>query len=200
MIQSINQAIEKIRGFGGAFRTSEALRQGIHPRTLYVLRDSGVLEQLSRGSFRLAEQGPLSNPDLVTVASRVPQGVICLVSALSFHDLTTQIPHQVSIALCRTMRNPSIKYPPLKVYRYDDLCYQSGIEEHLIDGVIIKVYDPEKTLADCFKFRNKIGVDIVLEALKIYRERQFFKTKELLYYAGICRVERVMKPYLEALL
>ena len=200
MKQSIKQAIEKIRGFGGAFRTSTALRHGIHPRTLYELRDNGVLEQLSRGTYRLSEQGPLSNPDLVTVASRVPQGVICLISALSFHEMTTQIPHSVSIALSRNMRKPAINYPPLKVYWYDEQCYQSGTEEHIIDGVAVKVYSPEKTLADCFKFRNKIGMDIVLEALKRYRERQHFKTKELLQYAGICRVENVIKPYLEAFL
>ena len=200
MTESINQAIKKIRKFGGAFRTGAALRQGIHPRTLYAMRDSGILEQLSRGSYRLAGQGPLSNPDLVTVASRVPQGVLCLISALSFHNLTTQIPHHVSIALGRSMRNPTIGFPPLKVYRYNEHCYQSGIEEHLIDGIALNVYSPEKTLADCFKFRNKIGMDIVLEALKSYRESSIFKIKELLQYARICRVEKIMKPYLEALL
>ena len=200
MTHSIKQAIEKIRELGSTFHTREALQLGVHPRTLYALRDSGVLEMLSRGVYRLTEQGPLSNPDLVTVASRVPQGVICLVSALSFHDLTTQIPHRVSIALCRTMRNPAIKYPPLTVYRYDEHSFQAGIEEHLIDGVVVKIYCPEKTLVDCFKFRNKIGMDIVLEALKRYREHQQFKIKELLKYAAVCRVEKVMKPYLEALM
>ena len=164
------------------------------------MRDSGVLEALSRGVYRLTEKGPMSNPDLVTVASRVPQGVICLISALSFHNLTTQIPHSISIALCRTKRNPSLKYPSLTIYRYDEISYQAGIEEQLIDGVIVKVYCPEKTLADCFKFRNKIGMDIVLEALKRYREHQAFKTKELMKYAAVCRVEKIMKPYLEALL
>jgi predicted transcriptional regulator of viral defense system len=200
MTDSIKQAIEKFRKLGSTFRTRAALQEGVHPRTLYAMRDSGVLEILSRGVYRLTEKGPMSNPDLVTVASRVPQGVICLISALSFHNLTTQVPHSISIALCRTMRNPSLKYPPLTVYRYDENCYQAGIEEHLIDGVIVKVYCPEKTLADCFKFRNKIGMDIVLEALKRYREHQSFKTKELMKYAAVCRVERVMKPYLEALL
>lgn len=200
MTHSIKEAIEKFRDLGSVFRTREALQLGVHPRTLYALRESGVLEMLSRGVYRLTEQGPLSNPDLVTVASRVPQGVICLTSALSFHDLTTQIPHRVSIALCRTMRTPAIEYPPLTVYRYDEQCYHAGIEEHLIDGVVVKVYCPEKTLADCFKFRNKIGMDIVLEALKRYREHQFFNIKELLKYAAVCRVGRVMKPYLEVLI
>jgi predicted transcriptional regulator of viral defense system len=164
------------------------------------MRESGMLEVLSRGVYRLTDQGPLSNPDLVTVATRVPQGVICLISALSFHDLTTQIPHRISIALCRTMRKPALEYPPLAVFRYDELCYKSGIEDHMVDGTPVKVYCPEKTLADCFKFRNKIGMDIVLEALKLYRERKSHKINELIKYAAICRVEKVMRPYLEAML
>ena len=200
MMKTTKHAIDKFRELGGAFHTNEALRQGVHPRTLYALRDSGELEMLSRGVYRLKEHGPLSNPDLVTVSSRVPQAVICLISALSFHELTTQIPHRISIALGRTMRNPSIEYPPLTVYHYEDECYRAGIEEHPIDGVVVRVYCPEKTLADCFKFRNKIGMDIVIEALKRYREKQNFKIKDLLHYASICRVERVIKPYLEALL
>ena len=200
MTESINQAIEKIRSFGGAFRTGAALRQGIHPRTLYAMRDSGILEQLSRGSYRLAGQGPLSNPDLVTVASRVPQGVLCLISALSFHNLTTQIPHHVSIALGRSMRNPTIGFPPLKVYRYDEQCYQSGIEEHLIDGIAVNVYCPEKTLADCFKFRNKIGLDVAIEALKTLKSKRRVNINQLISYAKINRVEKIIKPYLESIL
>jgi predicted transcriptional regulator of viral defense system len=200
MTESIKQAIEKFRKLGSTFRTRAALQAGVHPRTLYAMRESGMLEVLSRGVYRLTDQGPLSNPDLVTVATRVPQGVICLISALSFHDLTTQIPHRISIALCRTMRNPALEYPPLAVFRYDEQCYKSGIEDHMVDGVPVKVYCPEKTLADCFKFRNKIGMDIVLEALKLYRERKSHKINELMKYATICRVEKVMRPYLEAML
>ena len=193
-------AIQKIKELGSIFRSSELLQKGVSPRTLYALRDSGVLEQLSRGTYRLVEQGILSNPDLVTVALRVPQGVICLISALSFHGLTTQIPHTVSIAITKTMRNPVISYPPLQVYRYDESSYQAGIEKHLIDGVSISVYCPEKTLADCFKFRNKIGMDVVLEALKQYRAQRQLNVAELMKYADICRVTNIMKPYLESLL
>lgn len=193
-------AIQKIKDLGGTFRSSVLLQQGVSPRTLYSLRDSGVLEQLSRGTYRLVEQGALSNPDLVTVALRVPQGVICLISALSFHGLTTQIPHAVSIAITKTMRNPAISYPPLNVYRYDESSFQAGIERHLIGGVSISVYCPEKTLADCFKFRNKIGMDVVLEAVKRYREKRALKIAELMKYAEICRVANIMRPYLESLL
>ena len=193
-------AIQKIKDLGATFRSSELLQQGVSPRTLYSLRDSGVLEQLSRGTYRLIEQGTLSNPDLVTVALRVPKGVICLVSALSFHDLTTQIPHAVSIAITKTMRNPAVSYPPLNIYRYDESSYRAGIEKHLIDGVSVSIYCSEKTLADCFKFRNKIGKDIVLEALKRYREQHPLNVAELMRYATICRVANIMRPYLESLL
>lgn len=195
-----SHAILKIKELGGTFRSSELLQHGVSPRTLYALRDSGVLEQLSRGTYRLVEQGPLSNPDLVTVALRVPQGIICLISALSFHGLTTQIPHAVSIAITQTMRNPSISYPPLNIYRFDEPSYRAGIEKHQIDGVSVSIYCPEKTLADCFKFRNKIGKDIVLEALKRYREQHPLNVAELMKYATICRVANIMKPYLESLL
>ena len=193
-------AIQKVKELGGTFRSSELLQQGVSPRTLYSLRDCGVLEQLSRGTYRLVEQGTLSNPDLVTVALRVPQGIICLISALSFHGLTTQIPHAVSIAITQTMRNPSISYPPLNIYRFDEPSYRAGIEKHLIDGVSVSIYCSEKTLADCFKFRNKIGKDIVLEALKRYREQHPLNVAELMRYATICRVANIMRPYLESLL
>lgn len=180
-------------------RTSQALRAGIHPRTLYQLRDTGVLEQVSRGVYRLVEQGPLSNPDLVTVAARVPKGVICLVSALAFHELTTQIPHTVSIAMAEGVQSPRIDYPPISVHRFSDASLKAGVEVHEIDGVPVRVYSAEKTLADCFKFRNKIGIDVVLEALKLYKSRKKFNLLELIKYARICRVETAMKPYLEAL-
>ena len=173
---------------------------GIHPRTLYALRDSGVLEQLSRGVFRLADQEPVSNPDLIMVAVRCPKAIICLVSALSFHEITTQVPHVVSIALERGSDSPKIDNPPLSIHRFSRESLVAGIEQHDIDSVTINIYSPEKTLADCFKFRNKIGMDIVLEALKLYKKRREFKVKELLEYARICRVEGIMKPYLETLI
>jgi predicted transcriptional regulator of viral defense system len=184
----------------GIIRTAEALRNGIHPRTLYALRDTGVVEQISRGVYRLADMQPISNRDIITVAARVPRAVICLVSALAFHDITTQVPHTVSIALERGAELPRIDYPPLSVHRFSDLSLAAGIQEHIVDGITVRVYSPEKTLADCFKFRNQIGMDVVLEALKLYKTRKSFDIGELLRYARICRVEAIMKPYLEAVL
>jgi len=186
------------RSCGGQMRMSEAIKRGITRYMLYSLRDKGVIEQVSKGVYRLVELPPISNPDLVTVGLRFTNAVICLVSALAYHDITTQIPHSISVAVPRESRLPSLDHPPLLVHRFSDQAYNSGIEEHKIDGVAIKIYSPEKTLSDCFKFRNKIGMDVVLEALKLYKKRKKFNLGELLKYAKICRVERVMKPYLEA--
>ncbi len=183
---------------GGQLRMSEAIERGISRYMLYTLRDKGVIEQVSRGVYRLANLPPISNPDLVTVGLRFPNAVICLVSALAYHEITTQVPHSVSVAVPRESRQPSLDYPPLSVHRFSDLAFRSGIEEHQIDGVSVKIYSLEKTLADCFKFRNKIGMDVVLEALKLYKARKQFNIEALFKYAKICRVEKVMYPYLEA--
>jgi predicted transcriptional regulator of viral defense system len=147
--------------------------------------------------YRISERKPLSDPDLVTVSIRVPKGIICLVSGLAFHGITTQIPHAISIALEKGAESPRIDYPPVVVYRFSQASLAAGIEKHEIDGVKIRVYSPEKTIADCFKFRNKIGMDIVLEALRLYRARKKASLQRLLEYGRICRVEKVMSPYLE---
>lgn len=194
------KAKQIIRNQGGFIRTSAAIKAGIHPRTLYQLRDENVLEQLSRGVYHLVENGPISNPDLVAVATRIPNGVICLISALAFHEITTQIPHSVSIALPKGAESPRLDFPPISTYRFSALTLKEGVVEHLIDGVSVKIFSPEKTLSDCFKFRNKIGMDVVLEALKLYRTRKTFNVGGLLKYAKVCRVEKVMTPYLEAIL
>jgi predicted transcriptional regulator of viral defense system len=189
---------EIFRKYGGRLRMSEAIKHGITRYMLYTLRDKGVIEQVSRGIYRLMELPPISNPDLVTVSLRFPHAVICLVSALAYHDITTQIPHAVSVAVPRSSRVPSLDYPPVRAHRFSKDAYESGIEEHRIDDVPVKIYCPEKTLADCFKFRNKIGMDVVLEALTLYRTRKKRNFGELLIYARLCRVEKVMRPYLEA--
>ena len=186
------------RKHGGQLRMSEAIAHGITRYMLYSLRDKGTIEQVSRGIYRLVELPPISNPDLVTVSLRFPNAVICLISALSYHNITTQIPHVVSVAVPRESRTPSLEYPPVQAHRFSNEAYNSGIENHSIDGVPIKIYTPEKTLADCFKFRNKIGMDVVIEALKLYRSRQQFNLEKLLSYAEVCRVKNIMTPYLEA--
>lgn len=194
------KALMTIREMGGTIRTGNAIRAGIHPRTLYQLRDSGDLEVLSRGTYRLAAQGDVSDLDLTIVAARIPHAVVCLVSALAFHEITTQIPRAVSIALAKGSETPRLDYPPLAVQRFSEAALKEGVEEHQVDGLSIKVYGAEKTLADCFKFRNKLGMDVVLEALKLYKARKEFDLGELLRYAKVCRVEKIMRPYLEAIM
>lgn len=185
---------------GGVLRTGEAIKAGIHPQTLYEMRDSGVIERLSRGVYRLANLEPLGNPDLVSVAMRVPDGVICLISALAFHDLTTQIPHEIYVAVRRESRPPRIDYPPVRVFRYSDAIFGPGADTHLLDGVPVRIYGREKTVADCFRYRNKIGIDVAIEALRFYRERPRMDVDTLMGFARLCRVDTVMRPYLEALL
>ena len=194
------RAADTFRKHGGILRTAAAIRAGIHPSTLYAMRDAGTVEQLSRGLYRLAEGGPLKNPDLVPVAVKVPNGVLCLISALAFHELTNQVPHEVHIALSRGAENPRLSYPPIRVFRFAGKAFSEGIDVHKIDGVSLRVYNAEKTLADCFKFRNKVGLDTAVEALRAYRERRRMNLKAVLHFASVCRVERVMRPYLEALL
>lgn len=198
LLRAAARALFKERG--GILRTSAALRAGIHPMTLYAMRKQGEVEALSRGVNRLANLPPLSNPDLVTVAARAPKGVLCLISALAFHDLTTQIPHEVYLAIERNAEPPRIEYPPIRVFRFSKAAYSMGIERHRIDGIWVQVYSSEKTLADCFKYRHKIGHEVVLEALRFYKERKKFKVDELLRCAKTCRVENVMRPYLESIL
>ncbi len=190
------RAVFKSRG--GTLRTREVLAEGIHRRTLYAMRDAGELIQLARGLYRLAELPPLSEPDLATVAMRIPQGVVCLISALAYHEMTSQIPHEVHLALPRTARYPMLAYPPLSIFRFSREAFEAGIETHIIDKIPVRVFGPEKTLADCFKYRNKIGLDVALEALRFYRARRGSRLQAVLEYARTCRVERVTRPYLEA--
>ena len=185
---------------GGQLRMSEAIRYGISRYMLYKMRDDGQLEQISRGIYRLLDMPPISNPDLVTVSLRFPNAVICLISALSYHGITTQIPHVVSVAISREARIPKLDSPPIQAYKFSKDAFLSGFESHLIDSVPVRIYCPEKTLADCFKYRNKLGMDVVLEALKLYKSEKKFQLDKLIKYARVCRVEKVMRPYLEATL
>jgi predicted transcriptional regulator of viral defense system len=126
--------------------------------------------------------------------------VICLISALAFYELTTQIPHEVHVALPRGAEEPRLYHPPIKTYRFTGKAFTEGVRVHEVDGVSVRIYSPEKTLADCFKFRNQVGLDTVMEAVRFYRERRNVKVDDLMRYAGICRVKKIIRPYLEAIL
>ncbi len=194
------RAEQAFRKRGGIMRMADALRAGIHRRTLYSLRDTGVLEQLGRGLFRLTDGPPLSHADLVTVAHRVPQGVVCLVSALAYHELTTQVPHEVYLAIPRDKEPPRLEYPPVRVFRVGERAFTEGIETHTLDDTSVTIYSREKTLADCFKYRNVVGLDTALEALRCYRAQARVDVDSVLRHARTCRVEKVIRPYLEAIL
>jgi len=198
-----SKAFEKARKIfldhNGLLRTEQAMEQGIAPRTLYAMRDAGVLRRESRGVYRLAEALFGSQIDLAHVALRVPKGVVCLISALDFHELTTQIPHAIYLALPNQAEKPRLEYPPLRLFWLSPKPYAMGIEEHRIEGVTVQIYCLEKTIADCFKFRNKIGLDVALEALKEALRYRRCTIEGLLWYAHIDRVERVIRPYLETL-
>ncbi len=199
MPQPLANARRIFKEYDGILRTSEALRRGIHPRTLYELRDRGEIERVGRGLYRLASAPPLTSPDLVAVALRAPLGVVCLISALSHHGLTTQIPHAIDVAFPSHAQAPRMESIPLRIFWYSEASYRAGIETFTIDRVSVKIYSPEKTIADCFKYRNKIGLDVAVEALRAYREKKRKPDlKALTTFAQIDRVMRVMRPYLEA--
>jgi predicted transcriptional regulator of viral defense system len=198
MNAATSHATAIFRKKGGILRTHEAIEAGIHPRTLYAMRDTAAIEQTGRGLFRLAGLPPLSDPDLVVVAKRIPLSVICLISALAIHELTSQIPHAVQIALRPGARTPHIGYPPIEVFRFSPTALAAGVEERQIDGMTVRVFGPEKTLADVFKFRNRIGLEIAVESLRNYARRKRRRFDLILEFARACRVESVMRPYLEA--
>ncbi len=202
MLSPTERARNIFKKHGGTLRASEAIAAGIHPRTLYSMRDTGCLDQAGRGLFRLSGLPPLSEPDLITAAKKVPQGVFCLITALVFHKLTTQIPHEIQMALPRTARRPKLNTPPTRAFRFSTAAYEAGVEEHRIDGVSIRVYCAEKTLADAFKYRNKLGLDVALEALRNYRDLRKPSFQKVLEYARICRLREssapIWKPSCEA--
>ena len=160
MRRSFEKAEAIFREHNGILRASQAKALGIDPKIISEMQEAGLINRISRGLYRLAEYPPLAYPDLVIVTSRVPKAVISLISALAFHDLTTQIPHKIYIALPKSVRQPRIKYPKLDIIWLSEASYQNGIEEYLLDGVSVPIYSSAKTVADCFKFRGKVWQQI----------------------------------------
>jgi predicted transcriptional regulator of viral defense system len=197
---TVERALSIFRANGGVLKTHIAMKLGIHPRTLYALRDDQRLERLDRGLYRVADGKPLENPDFVTVALKAPRGVICLISALAFHHMTAQVPHAVYLAITANEQAPALRYPPLRLFWYSKANFEDGVTAVGMDGLDVRIYSAERTLADCFKYRNKIGIDVCVEALNLYRHRGRMKLDRLEHYAKLCRVERVMRPYMEAIL
>jgi predicted transcriptional regulator of viral defense system len=182
----------------GVIRPGDLRLKGIAPVYLTRLVRSGALVRVGRGLYSLADGSATADRTVVEAARHVPRGIVCLLSALRLHELTTQMPPAVWMAIDVKARRPGAAGPPLEIVRMSGPALTSGIEERVLEGVRVRVYGSAKTVADCFKFRNKIGLDVALEALRDYRRRRG-SVDELLRYAGICRVARVMRPYLEAL-
>jgi predicted transcriptional regulator of viral defense system len=194
----MEKRVENIfRSNGGTVNMSYAVKNGISRHTLYSLLENGDIKRLSRGIYRLASLSDISEPDITMTSLRVPKSVICLISALFYHKITTQIPHFVYLAIPRRARRIKTDYPPVQTFNFSDSSYSAGIEEHSIDGIKVKIYCPEKTIADCFKFRNKIGLEVALEALKMYKKQGGSDICKILEFAKICRIENIIKPYME---
>jgi predicted transcriptional regulator of viral defense system len=177
----------------------ELAAAGIHRQVLTRLVGSGELERVARGLYRLPERPLTEHHGLAIAGAAVPQGIICLISALKFHGIGTQLPSQIWIAIDGRAKNPSLKYPPLRVVRYTGAALTEGVTTHRLEGQPVRIYGVAKTLADCFKYRHKLGLDVALEALRESWRARRFTMDELDHFAGICRVRRVMQPYLEAL-
>jgi len=190
-------AIAKKRGM---LRVKDLREVGINPEYLRRLCYKGLLRQVTRGVYICADAEISANIGLAQVAKRVPHCVVCLLSALQFHKIGTQSPFEVWLALGRNIRRPRIEYPPLRIMRFSGKALTEGIEKHQIEGVTVKIYNPAKTVVDCFKYRNKIGLDVAIEALRDCRDSKKCTDAQLWEYAKICRVAKVMKPYIEAVL
>jgi len=193
------RAIEIIQKRGGLIRTNEALAQGIHRRTLYGLRDDGMIIPISRGLFQLPDLDIPTHVGLAEVSKRVPKGVVCLISALAFHELTTQTPHYIWLAVDRKARKPSIDYPPVRVFFFSARAFTRGIETHRIMEQNVRIYSAPKTVIDCFRWQDAVGLDVAIEAARQYLKRPESTASKLMEYAKICKVERLVRPYLQAI-
>lgn len=183
----------------GLVRPRDLEVRGITRAQLARMVDEGLVLRQARGVYVAARHAPSAHHTLAQVAKRVPDGVFCLLTALSFHGLTTQSPAAVWVALPEKARRPRLDYPRLRVARFSGAALTEGVEEHHVEGVTIRIYSPAKTVADCFKYRNKIGIDVAVEALRDFSRRHRGGATELARFARICRVARVMQPYLDAI-
>ncbi|MBK7643664.1 MAG: type IV toxin-antitoxin system AbiEi family antitoxin domain-containing protein [Planctomycetes bacterium] len=193
-----DHTLQLIRRLGIA-RPGDLEARGIPRGRLYRLFHAGLLERRARGIYVAREHPITAEHTLAHVARRVPGGVFCLLTALRFHGLTTQGPAEVWIALPEKARRPRVDYPRLRIARFSGAALSEGIESHRLERVEVRVYSAAKTVADCFKYRNKIGLDVAVEALRDFSRRRRGGATELARFARICRVARVMQPYLDSI-
>jgi len=200
MVSIDSKLINFLKKKGGLASYAEIIDAGFHKAILKAVLNSGQIQKIDRGLYRLSDGSTLSSPDLVAVSIKIPKGIVCLLSALAFHEATNEIPHYVDIAIPRGAHANKMKYPPVRFYRFASNAWKAGIEEHEIEDHKIKVYNLAKTIADCFKFRNRIGADVARDALKVAVTEKGIKPKEIIQYAKICRVDSIVKPILEAMI
>ena len=184
---------------GGILRPRDLRSKGLPTDYLWRLHQKEKLEKVGRGMYAIPGAGLSEHQTIVQAALRVPHGVACLLSALRFHDLTTQSPFEIWMAIDGKARSPKEDIIPLRIVRFSGKALTAGVETHSIEGVKVRVYNPAKTVADCFKYRNKIGLDVAIEALRDCWRKKRVTTNQLWHYAKVCRVARVMRPYLESL-
>jgi predicted transcriptional regulator of viral defense system len=184
----------------GVITSKEATHLGVHSQTLTRMLKQGTLERIARGQYSLSDHPITEHQTLAIVARAVPAGVICLLSVLSFHGLGTQLPAEVWLAVDRRAPQPRLYYPPLRVVRFSGESFTAGVETHMLEGQPVRIYNIAKTLADLFKYRNKVGHEVALEALRQAWNEKRFTMDDLDRYAQICRVKRIMSPYLETLI
>jgi predicted transcriptional regulator of viral defense system len=192
------RALELMRG-RGALRPRDLDAHGIPRHYLHLLHSSGAADRVGRGLYVPAGADLSEHHTLAEASARVPNGVVCLLSALRFHGLTTQLPFQVWMAIEEKAWGPRVTHPPLRIVRFSGAAWTYGVERHVAEGVPVRVYSPAKTVADCFKYRNKIGVDVAVEALRETLRYRRATGDELMRAAAACRMTRVMTPYLQAL-
>ncbi len=198
MTASHTQRVLDLAGQKGLLRAADLDAIEAPRIVLTRMTAAGLLDKVGRGLYRLPGHPASEHEGLATIATKVPQAVFCLLTALQFHELTTQLPRQIWIAMPRGSHVPRIDYPPLRMVQMSGHVYAEGVETVERDGVALRVYGVAKTVADCFKHRNKIGLDVALEALKDARIQRKASADELWRYATVCRVANVMRPYLEA--
>jgi predicted transcriptional regulator of viral defense system len=198
-MKSIKERLLGLTRRVGVLRPRDLAEKGIPREYLRRLLQDGLLERTGRGIYVVAGSKPSPNHTLAEVCKRVPHGIVCLLSALQFHMLGTQAPFEVWLAIGEKSRLPKVDYPPLRIVRFSGQALTVGIKEHCIEGVTVKVFSPAKTVADCFKYRNKIGVDVAMEALRDCWKKRLATMDEFWDAAEVCRVANVMRPYLESL-
>jgi predicted transcriptional regulator of viral defense system len=182
----------------GVARPKDLARQGIAPVYLSRMCQRGLLTQVARGLYTVAGHEPTAHHTMVVVSKRVPRGVICLLTALRFHDIGTQNPADVWLAVERKAQRPSVAGLPVRVVRFSGAALNEGVEEHVIEGVTVRMTNPAKTVVDCFKYRHKLGLDVALEALREGWRSRKLMADDLWRYAKLCRVANVIRPYMEA--